>query len=479
MGTITGVDAPRQTDQQRRYGLWPCVLAIAAATPLLVAGSHAPWWAAGVGVGAALSSAAAHVLLERAFVTRQTFGELTAGVVAAVWVTAAAATGGLELTAASFAGAVLVGHVTVCAIWQTSAFGVVLGALSFAGATVFMGGSLLLSTLGTLAALGVGLAVTGALAAERERGATLARQLRRTQGDLVSHHSVEQELRATHDSLERQAQALSDSHRRMEREVEARRRAEEQALEVARIKDSFLHIISHELRTPLNAVIGYTEILLEEDPALTLQQTRGDHEKIQVSANRLLELIDDLLDLAKIEAGKAAVAVEPVELAALAEHVLATVAGAAEANRDTLRLRCEDGLPPLHTDRGKLRRILLHLLGNACKFTHDGVVRLTIRHERSGNARPSFVFEVSDTGIGMDADTLARIFTPFTQADASTTRRYEGTGLGLAICGHYCGMLGGQITALSRPGEGSTFTVRLPAERVDPRASGLLVQSNF
>ena len=297
------------------------------------------------------------------------------------------------------------------------------------------------------------------------------------QHDLTSHHSVEQELRATHDSLERQALALSDSHRRMEREVEARRRAEAAALEVARIKDSFLHIISHELRTPLNAVIGYTEILLEEDQDVPLRQVRGDHEKIAVSANRLLALIDDLLDLAKIEAGKAAVAVESVEVAALAEHVLATVASAAADNRTTLRLRCEDGLPPLHTDRGKLRRILLHLLGNACKFTRDGIVRLTIRFEQVG--RPSFVFEVSDTGIGMDAETLARLFTPFTQGDASTTRRYGGTGLGLAICGHYCNMLGGQISAESTPGNGARFTVRLPTERMDPRASGVLVKSAF
>ena len=311
--------------------------------------------------------------------------------------------------------------------------------------------------------------------AQHQQRAALARHLRRVHGDLRSHHSAEQELRATHDTLERQAIVLSEGHRRLEREMEARRWAEEQALEVARIKDSFLHVISHELRTPLNAVIGYTEILLDEDPELPMRAIRGEHEKIHASAYRLLSLIDDLLDLAKIEAGKTAVDVETVDIAELAEHVLAALAVTAASNRDTLRLRCEQQLPPLRTDRAKLRRILFHLLSNACKFTRDGVVRLAVRLERTGE--PWFIFEVSDTGIGMDEATLARIFAPFTQADASTTRRYDGTGLGLAICKHYCAMLGGQLSAISTPGAGSTFTMRLPATRVDPRAAGVIVQS--
>ena len=222
-------------------------------------------------------------------------------------------------------------------------------------------------------------------------------------------------------------------------------------------------------------MIGYTEILLEEDPELRLRQVRGEHEKIDAAARRLLGLIDDLLDLAKLEAGAAAVEVEAIDVAALAEHVLAASAGAAAASGDTLRLRCEDGLPRLESDAGKLRRILLHLLGNACKFTRDGVVRLDVRLVRDDGAW--FVFEVSDTGIGMDAELLSKIFAPFMQGDGSSTRRYEGTGLGLALCRHYCHMLGGEITATSTPARGSCFTVRVPANR--PDTDGSIVQSQF
>ncbi|MBK9754009.1 MAG: HAMP domain-containing histidine kinase [Nannocystis sp.] len=468
---------PAQTGDERQAPPWACAAAIAVGALVVVLDSPSPWPSAGLGLASVALQLAAGKLVTRMRVARQTAGELTAATVAALLLAGSVATAGLGVPVVILAGAVLVGQAALCSIWQTSALAVVLGAAALAVTGAMVGAPGVAAAGAALGLAALGLACTTLLIQHQQQRSSLLRQMRRMQGDLQSHHSVEQELRATHDTLERKAILLSEGNRRMEREVEARRWAEEKALEVARVKDSFLHIVSHELRTPLNAVIGYTEILLEEDPELRLREVRGEHEKIHVSAHRLLEMIDDLLDLAKIEAGKSTVADESVEVAALAEHVLAAVAVAAEGNRNTLRLRCEDNLPPLHTDRAKLRRILVHLLGNACKFTRDGVVRLNVRVDRE--VRPCFIFEVSDTGIGMDAETLQRIFAPFVLADASTTRRYDGTGLGLAICGHYCAMLGGEIAATSVVGQGSTFTVRLPATRVDPRAAGVIVHSTF
>jgi len=471
------VASPAQTGDERQAPPWACAAAIAVSAVLVAVDSPSPWPSAGLGLASVALQLAAGTLVTRLPVARQTAGELASATAAALLLAGATATAGLNVPVVIFAGAVLVGQAAVCSIWQTSALAVLLGAAAIGGTGAALGAPAAAAAGAALGLAALGLACSALLIQHQQQRSSALRQMRRMQGDLKSHHSVEQELRVTHDTLERNAVLLSEGQRRLERELEARRWAEEKALEVARVKDSFLHIVSHELRTPLNAVIGYTEILLEEDPELRLREVRGEHEKIHVSAHRLLEMIDDLLDLAKIEAGKSTVADETVEVKALADHVLAAVAVAAEGNRNTLRLRCEEGLPPLQTDRAKLRRILVHLLGNACKFTRDGVVRLNIRVDRE--VRPCFIFEVSDTGIGMDAETLQRIFAPFVLADASTTRRYDGTGLGLAICGHYCAMLGGEIAAASVVGQGSTFTVRLPANRVDPRAAGVIVHSTF
>ena len=466
---------PANAEDQREAPPLVCVLAIAGAALLLALEAAAPLWSVALALAAAVAWGGAARVVPGLPVRRQTVGELAAAGVCAALVAGVVVGAGVGASVVCFAGAVLAGLATLCTIWQTSVMAIASVVIAVGAGGLVAGSSPLLVVAAALGLAAFAGSLSAALVQQRERVAMLARRLRRSQGELQSHHGAEQELRATHDSLERQAQALGDSHRRMEREMMARRSAEEQVLELARLKDSFLQIVSHELRTPLNAVIGYTEILLEEDPETPLRAVRGEHEKIDGAARRLLELIDDLLDLAKLEAGAAAVAVASIDVPVLAEQVLAGAAGAAAANGDTIRLRCEERLPALESDPAKLRRILLHLLNNACKFTQGGVVRLDVRFVREQPA--CFVFEVADTGIGMDAAVLARIFAPFVQADGSTTRRYEGTGLGLALCRHYCRMLGGEITATSTPGHGSTFTVRVPAQRIDPATS--IVQSNF
>jgi signal transduction histidine kinase len=475
--------APQDAESTAAHGeretLRPGLALPALATAFLQAPlSPAPGRSALLGVLCALALAAAALALPRVPRRWQTPAELAAGAALAGLLALATAVSGLGAAATLLAATIVGGLVMSCSIWSTAVTGAALvGAL--VGLVGWLAGAAPASALAT----GLGLALLGAtltipLTTERRRHAATLRRLNRMQGDLANRQSVEQKLRETHESLERHTIALTDTNKRMEREIEVRRRAEEQALEAARIKDSFLRIVSHELRTPLNAIIGYAEILLDEDPAAPIGKARLDHQKILESARRLLEMIDDILDLSKIEAGKSTVDVEAVDVAELAEHAVAAVAVAAERAGNQIRLKREDALPVVHTDRPKLRRILVNLLDNACKFTHGGVVRLSVQLRRE-DGRAWILFEVSDTGIGMDAPTLERIFAPFVQADGSTTRRYGGTGLGLAMSWHYATMLGGDIAAKSTPGVGSTFTLRVPATRTDPKASGLIVQSKF
>ncbi len=464
--------APEQLHEERRAPR--VVTAASAAVPALLLAATAPMTTALLALADVLVLAALAGVAPRLHPTRETAAEAGAGVLHALALAGVVHTAWLPMPVVAFAAVVVGAHAVLCSLAWTSAIGVVGVAVAVAGAGR---GTWPAVALG-LGLLALGVAITASVAAVRRSRAAVVRQLQRMRGDLENRQSVETRLRETHESLERQAIALTDTNRRMEREIEVRRKAEEKALEAARTKDSFLRTVSHELRTPLNAVIGYAELLLEDDPRRPLAEVRGEHQRILESAGRLLQLIDDILDLSKIEAGKATLELELVDVAGLAEQAVAAVAGLAEKNENTIRFKVEDGLPPLHTDRGKLRQILLHMLGNACKFTHAGTVRLTIRLDQT-SSRPTFCLEVADTGIGMAPEALDRIFAPFVQADGSTTRRYGGTGLGLAMCRHYCSMLGGDITATSTPGEGSTFTVHLPATRIDPRSAGVIVQSRF
>ena len=225
-------------------------------------------------------------------------------------------------------------------------------------------------------------------------------------------------------------------------------------------KSQFLANMSHELRTPLNAIIGYSEILQEEVEEAGQDRFVPDLQRIEQSGRHLLGLINDILDLSKIEAGRMELFLEDVEVAPLLEEVRAIIAPLAEKNGNVLEFRLAKNLSTMRTDRTKLKQSLLNVLSNGSKFTHNG--RLTLVAERFEADRPMIRFAISDTGIGMTEEQLGRLFQAFSQVDASTTKKYGGTGLGLAITKHFCQLLGGDIEVASRPGEGSTFTIALP-----------------
>jgi PAS domain S-box-containing protein len=245
------------------------------------------------------------------------------------------------------------------------------------------------------------------------------------------------------------------------REAEAELEAAKAAAEDANLaKSQFIANMSHELRTPLSAVIGYAEMLEEEAEDLPEgEHLLGDLRKINSNARHLLSLINDVLDLSKIEAGKMEVQPEDFEVCPLIAEVASTVEALAERKRNRLVVECPDDVGGMHSDPVKIRQCLFNLLGNAAKFTEDGTI--TLRAERDGDM---VTLSVRDSGIGMTAEQLDRLFQRFSQADASTTRRFGGTGLGLAITKAFATMLGGQIGVTSEVGKGSCFTLSLPAD---------------
>jgi signal transduction histidine kinase len=246
------------------------------------------------------------------------------------------------------------------------------------------------------------------------------------------------------------------------RELETTQRQAEAA---TRAKSDFLASMSHELRTPLNAIILYSELLQEEAQDAQPPDPVRDLQRINAAGNHLLTLINGILDLSKIEAGKMTLSLETFDAAAMVHGLVDTVSPLVARNDNTLTIRCADDLGSIHADLLKTRRVLLNLLSNAAKFTRGGSI--TVEAARDA-ASPEFVtFTVADTGVGMTAVQLARIFDPFTQADVTTTRRYGGTGLGLTIAARFCRLMGGTISVESEPERGSRFTVRLPREVPD------------
>ncbi|HEU4367288.1 MAG TPA: response regulator, partial [Methylomirabilota bacterium] len=254
--------------------------------------------------------------------------------------------------------------------------------------------------------------------------------------------------------------ALAIQNARLFREIEDKGRQ----LEVAsKHKSQFLANMSHELRTPMNAIIGVTEMLLEDAQALGQRDQIEPHERILRAGRHLLALINDILDLSKIEAGRMELHLESFAIAPLVEDVVTTLRPLAEKNGNRVTLECSADLGTMRADAMRVRQALLNLGSNAGKFTERGLVTVAAARRRD-EGRDWITLAVSDTGIGMTAEQVARLFEEFTQADASTTRRYGGTGLGLAISRRFCRMMGGDITVESTPGHGSTFTIRLPVE---------------
>ncbi len=236
----------------------------------------------------------------------------------------------------------------------------------------------------------------------------------------------------------------------------------DQAMEASTAKSRFLANMSHELRTPLNAVIGLTEMMREEATGPEHADFAEPLERVHRAGKHLLQLINDVLDLSKIEAGKLDLNPEEFDLATLARDLSQTAQSLAEKNGNKLRLNVAAGIGALHADPMRVRQIVLNLLSNACKFTKDGTVTLGIKR-MAGDGANRIEIAVADTGIGMTQEQLAKLFTEFTQANSSTTRKYGGTGLGLAISRRLAEMMGGTIEVESAPGRGSVFTLRLPA----------------
>ncbi|MBO9596808.1 MAG: response regulator [Cohnella sp.] len=271
-------------------------------------------------------------------------------------------------------------------------------------------------------------------------------------------YSMNQELRQLNEHLEQ-------SVRERTAQLES---ARDEAIKANQTKSQFLANMSHELRTPLNAIIGYSEMLMEEAEESGQTVFAKDLDKIRKSGKHLLSLINDILDISKIEAGKMEVYIEECDLGSLVQEVTTTIKPLVDANDNRLEVRLVEG--SLTADVTKLRQILLNLLSNASKFTNGGKVSLEIERQ-TRDEQDGYEFVIQDTGIGMTPEQVEKLFMPFSQADSSTTRKYGGTGLGLAISQRFCNLMGGEIAVTSEFGSGSRFAFWLPENPSKPRAS--------
>ncbi len=237
--------------------------------------------------------------------------------------------------------------------------------------------------------------------------------------------------------------------------------AKEAALGATQAKSDFLANMSHELRTPLNAIVGFTRVVMRRTEDLIPEKQHQNLEKILISAEHLLELINQLLDLSKIEAGKYDLFLESYDTAALLQETAVAVQPLAQRNGNRLAVDCAEDLGAMYADKTRVRQVVLNLLSNACKFTEDGAVTLkAVRTQIDGAAWLHLT--VTDTGIGMTPEEAERVFEAFTQAQSAQAKRHGGTGLGLTITRRLCHLMGGDIDLTSKPGLGTTFTVRLP-----------------
>jgi DNA-binding response OmpR family regulator len=231
-------------------------------------------------------------------------------------------------------------------------------------------------------------------------------------------------------------------------------------------KSQFLANMSHELRTPMNAIIGYSEMLMEEAEDLGQDDFIPDLKKIHGAGKHLLNLINDILDLSKVEAGRMELYLETFGIKNLINETVATIHPLIEKNNNTFEFNLADDLNEMHADLTKVRQSLFNLLSNASKFTNNGTISLNVTSYLA-EGKKMVSFKVTDTGIGMNPEQIGKLFKAFTQADASTTRKYGGTGLGLAITKKFCQLMGGDITVASETGIGSSFTLFIPLQVVD------------
>ena len=258
------------------------------------------------------------------------------------------------------------------------------------------------------------------------------------------------------------------------RDVTERKQAEQMQKEklaadaANQAKSSFLANMSHELRTPLNAILGYSEMLQEEAQDRGQDDLLPDLTKIHTAGTHLLELINAVLDISKIESGKMDLYLESFSVAKIAQDVGSIIQPLIQKNSNKLVTVVSEDAGAMYSDLTKVRQSLFNLLSNASKFTHEGTIALEICRETLPDG-DWIVFRVTDSGIGMTPEQMDKLFEAFTQADSSTTRKFGGTGLGLAISRRFCRMMGGDITVSSEMGVGSTFTVRLPARVADPK----------
>lgn len=269
---------------------------------------------------------------------------------------------------------------------------------------------------------------------------------------------AQQELATANIGLEKKVQTRTQE---LEKTIEEAKIARAEAEAANATKSIFLANMSHELRTPLNAIIGYSEMLIEEAEELQPDEFVPDLEKIQRSGKLLLALINDLLDLSKIEAGKMDLYLETFNVDKLIEDIITTVNPLMQKNNNQFILENQTSGLMLHADQTKVRQSILNLLSNAAKFTHEGKIYLQIQRYNDSDQK-WIAFVVQDTGIGLSLEQQQKLFQPFTQADASTTRKYGGTGLGLALSRQFCQLQGGNITVSSELGKGSRFAMTLP-----------------